>query len=349
MRRKRKRKNKIRNILFGVLIFFVGFITILASLSIYFMSQKVKSNGIVLRIPNNASTRLVVEILNREGFLRPKEFFLPLMRVGSIVLSLEPKSGTYRFEGIVNNFDVLNSLYTGRNRWLVSVTFPEGITLKDFANIAQRKLGIDTSSFLSEARKFALELSFPNKSIEGYLMPETYNFFYGVSAREIIEKLVNTQTRVWNSNFDSIARKKGLSRHFVTTLASIIELESPLVEERKRISGVFYNRLHRKMRLESDPTVQYALNSKRRLRLLDLQVKSEFNTYRVEGLPPGPICSPSVNSIESALFPEEHDYLFFVSVGDGSGRHFFSKTYKEHLKNKKIYKRNLKKKIASSD
>jgi len=132
-----------------------------------------------------------------------------------------------------------------------------------------------------------------------------------------------------------------LNIHQILTLASIIEAETPVISERKRVSGVFHNRLKKKMPLAADPTIQYALGThKKRLLYSDLEVDSPYNTYKNAGLPPGPINSPSYSSIEAALTPEVHNYLFFVAKGDGSNTHNFAKNYDEHQNNRKIFNKN---------
>jgi len=346
MKRKRKLK-KINVVRYSILL--LGVLIILSlGLSFFFLSRKVPHDEIFVKIPKNIKISQIVEILNSKGILKPKIFFVPVIKIYCTIWNCTPVAGTYRFTAKNTNFDVLRSILFGKQLSVVKVTYPEGITLKDFAMITKRELGVDTADFFEAIRKghYIERMNIPVNSLEGYLMPETYFFFYGTDAETVVNKLVETQTKIWNEKFDSIARAKGLSRHFVLTLASIIELESPLKSERKTISGVFYNRLARGMKLQSDPTVQYATNRKT-ITYEDLNVDNEYNTYKYSGLPPGPICSPSVSSIEAALEPEQHSYLYFVAYGDGSGRHRFAKTFQEHLLYKRIYKDGLKKQNAS--
>jgi UPF0755 protein len=342
MVRKRRKKFKKLTIIFSVLVLII---IIFAAYTGIFLIKHPFNQETYVRIPPNASTRQVVKIMNEYGALQPASISFLIMRGVILFTASHPHSGTYRFTKYNTNFDIMFSIFTGRQLSVVSVTFPEGITIADFARIAQLKLGVDSANFVKETqnRKYIKQLGIPINSLEGYLMPETYFFYYKAEPSEIVQKLIAQQDKIWKEHFEQEAEAKGFSRHLVLTLASIIEAETPSKEERSRISGVFYNRLKRGLKLESDPTVQYAIGSKRRLTLRDLNYDSPFNTYLYKGLPPGPINSPSISAIEAALNPERHNYLYFVSIGDGSGKHLFSETFAKHLTNKGKFKKNRRK------
>ena len=171
-------------------------------------------------------------------------------------------------------------------------------------------------------------------------MPDTYEFYWKESIPEIVKKLLDAQSQIWNEKFAVAAKQEGRTRNEILTLASIIEAEAPGNDDKLRISGVFYNRLKRNMPLQSDPTVLYALGlHKERVLYKDLDVDSPYNTYRNIGLPPGPINSPGVKSIEAALNPEIHDYLYFVAAGDGSGKINYSRTGQQHILNVQSFRR----------
>ncbi|MCX7909045.1 MAG: endolytic transglycosylase MltG [Ignavibacteria bacterium] len=345
-KRNKRKRNFVWTFVIAICLLFFSFILF----SYYLLNKKIDANEIYVEVYSNNSIYKIVEYFNFNGLLKPKEFFIPFLRLYRIVTNEIPVSGTYRFTNQNSNFDIIRSIFSGKNLSIVKVTYPEGITVRDFALITQRKLDIDTTEFYDAITKgnYISKLNIPINSIEGYLMPETYFFYTQTNPQVVVRKLIETQNKIWEQKFERICKEKGLSRHFVLTLASLIELESPLKEERKRISGVFYNRLRKGMRLESDPTVQFALSTKKRLDIKDLDVSHPYNTYKIKGLPPGPLCSPSVTSIEAAIYPEEHNYLYFVSYGDGSGRHRFATTFKEHLINKKLFKKALKEKNSAS-
>jgi UPF0755 protein len=173
--------------------------------------------------------------------------------------------------------------------------------------------------------------------LEGYLFPATYELpKKDLTAKGIAETMLKeTEKRLaeipdWESQLEA----RGVTFHELMTIASLVEREVVADQERALVAGVIYNRLDEDMRLEIDATVQYLLDKpKERLLYADLEVESPYNTYRQKGLPPGPISSPSLESIQAALNPEKSDYLFYVTKKDGTQEHLFAKTYKEHLKN----------------
>lgn len=167
------------------------------------------------------------------------------------------------------------------------------------------------------------------KTFEGYLLPETYFFSRPIDAKKIIWTMLEASEKSWPAQYSSRSEIMGLSRHQVITLASIIEKESGKLAEQPVISSVFHNRLKQGMKLQSDPTVVYGLpNFNGNITKRDLENDHPYNTYMHFGLPPGPICNPSLEAIKAALFPEETQYLFFVA--DGKGAHVFSTTLREH-------------------
>jgi UPF0755 protein len=169
----------------------------------------------------------------------------------------------------------------------------------------------------------------PAPSLEGYLFPDTYRVPWGAGAPDIVRQMLSRTDEAFAAYLDRCAAM-GWTPHEVLTMASIIEAEARVGEERSLISAVYHNRLRRGMRLEADPTVAYAMGGYRgRLLYRDLEIDSPYNTYRNGGLPPGPICSPGAASIRAALYPDpDSDALYFVARGDGS--HVFSRTLEEH-------------------
>ncbi|MEO0814944.1 MAG: endolytic transglycosylase MltG [Myxococcota bacterium] len=187
------------------------------------------------------------------------------------------------------------------------------------------------SAFIEAARdpKLMRELSIPGRSAEGFLYPETYRMAVGLSARDIVTLMVEQFRAVQN---ELGVELEGEALWEWVTLGSLVEREvrSPL--EMPRVAGVFRNRLARNMRLESCATVQYILGEpKEKLTFDDVRLPHPYNTYLHYGLPPGPIASPGRDALAAAAGPDTHDYLFFVAREDGSGRHLFSKTYRQHL------------------
>jgi UPF0755 protein len=208
-----------------------------------------------------------------------------------------------------------------------------------FASILQNKLNIDSAEFVrlcndtNICNKFKIDYF----SLEGYLKPATYNFSVDMNVLNIINILVGEQMKELNK-YENEYKKNNFNKHQILTLASIIEAETPVINERKKVSGVYHNRLNKKIPLCADPTIQYILEKhKSRLLYSDLEINSPYNTYKNVGLPPAPINSPSPSSIEAAIYPEEHKYYYFVAKGDGTNTHNFANTHEEHLKNKTLF------------
>jgi UPF0755 protein len=165
--------------------------------------------------------------------------------------------------------------------------------------------------------------------LEGYLFPETYYFARATKPKDVIRTMVDGVKQLWTPELEAQAKRLHLTLHEVLTLASVVEKETGIREERELIAAVFHNRLRRRIPLQSDPTVIYGLTAfDGNLRKRDLLDPSPYNTYRIQGLPPGPIASPGADSIKAALFPSASPYLYFVSRNDGT--HYFSASLEEH-------------------
>jgi UPF0755 protein len=211
------------------------------------------------------------------------------------------------------------------------LSLPEGLMLSEVAEQLQLQLGIDPDSFSAAVRDSALlaDVGAPAETLEGYLYPSTYYVLARATARDIAAQMVAEFQAQWRPEWDTQLIELGMTKHEIVILASIIEGEVRDRSESRLVSSVYHNRLRRGMRLQADPTVIYALGERRRLFERDYSVRSPYNTYRIAGLPPGPINQPSATSIAAALSPAETDYLYFVA--DSNGRHIFTRTYQEHL------------------
>jgi UPF0755 protein len=279
-------------------------------------------------IPPGSTFRAAADSLARTGVVRNPALFrlyATIFRRDRAIMA-----GTYIFDCDDARWDlVLSRLAVGPAER--SVTIPEGWTIAEIAPALGRAIGAPVDSVLAAARDTALrrELDVPTPDLEGYLFPDTYRFAVGTTAREAVTTMVRRFEQVWNPAWSDQLQRLAMSRHDVVTLASIIEKEARLAEERPVISGVYHNRLRDGMMLQADPTVQYA-KGKHSARVLyrDLEVDSPYNTYRVKGLPPGPIASPGKASIEAALFPANVPYRYFVAHPDG--HHEFRITFQEH-------------------
>ena len=242
------------------------------------------------------------------------------------------KAGEYRLKPSYSPREIIEIMVSGKVQ-LYKITIPEGYNLAQIADMMPAAGLGSANDFLAEANDSALieELNIPSNSLEGYLFPDTYHFPKGVSQAKVIQTMVRRLQEVFNAAWEGRTSEIKMSVHEVVTLASIIEKETGAPSERPVISSVFHNRLKKNMRLASDPTVIYGIKDfDGNLTRKDLTTKTPYNTYKIKGLPPGPIANPGAKAMEAALYPGDTDYLFFVSKRDGT--HYFSKTYQEHEK-----------------
>lgn len=325
-----------------LLLAFFGFVAF-AAYSWYSLSQPLPiTEDKEVRIPYNSTLNGAVNVLKNEGLLSSPFLFKWTARAYSEINSVKIHAGAYKFSHKQDHFELLKSLFSGKQSFTARVTFPEGISLKEFASLVQRHVETDSAEFMRYASSDSLcrAHGIPGKNVEGYVMPDTYEFFWKESAKNIVNKLLAAQNTLWNKSFKDAADEKNISRHRVLTLASIVESETPVAAESPRVAGVYQNRLLKGMKLDADPTVQYALGGvKRRLLYKDLEIDSPYNTYKFTGLPPGPINSPGAKAIEAALHPENHRYIYFVAKPDGSGEHIFSENFAQHQKAVAAYRK----------
>ena len=241
------------------------------------------------------------------------------------------QAGEYQLSAAMSPLEMLDAMVTGKVL-LYRVTIPEGFSLTQIAQAIEEAGLSSGDEIMTAACQAPLleQLGVATASAEGYLFPDTYLFARNASADEIVAAMVSRFEAVYSAEFHSRAEALGLTRHEVVTLASIVEKESGNVSEQPRVASVFHNRLERGMRLESDPTVIFGLGDAfdGNLTRQHLHTPNPYNTYTTAGLPPGPIASPGETALKAVLFPEDSNYLFFVSKNDGS--HYFSKTFGEH-------------------
>lgn len=262
------------------------------------------------------------------GFIRSDMFFITLMRLSKKTRSI--KAGEYELDFEMKNREILNVLSKGAVV-TIKFTIPEGYNLKQIARYLESQGIVDSEAFLSVCSDKTLldKYKIPFETAEGFLFPDTYIIAKGLDESQIAEIMI----KKFFETLHDIPYVDYTPDDLIKTIiiASIVEKEAQLEEERAIIAAVFYNRLNKGKRLESCATVQYVLGkTKKRLLFSDLKTESPYNTYLHSGLPPGPIANPGADALKAAVSPADVDYLFFVSKNDGS--HYFSSTYNEHLK-----------------
>ncbi len=279
-------------------------------------------------VPRGASFSAATDSLHKAGLVGPTLLFKVYARVKGADRNIKP--GTYLLKRGTPWPDIVGALHGGRGL-VNTITIPEGFGLAQIVPLLAQSLQLPTDSVNAAVRDTALlnRLVVPGKTLEGYLFPDTYAFPVGTTARQAVVELVKRFEREWKPEWNTRLPLLGLNRHEVVTLASIVEKEAKKADERPVIAGVYLNRLQKKMLLQADPTVQFALG-KHTARMLhkDLEIDSPYNTYKYPGLPPGPIASPGGASLVAALFPAAVPYLYFVAAPDG--HHEFRRTLTEH-------------------
>lgn len=315
-------------------------------------SNRVKAATVTktdLTITDQTTLKDIAKFLYEKKIITDEKYFIYEAKLEGTSSGFIP--GNYTISSNMSSTKILEILTTPitDEDTTVKFTIPEGYTITQIAEVLDTKGIVNKSDFLTaiSSRDFSSDYDFlkeiPKNSdykytIEGYLFPDTYIVRKDATPEEIIVKMLDRFEDIY-SNYSSYAHSTGYTTHQLLTIASIIEQEAKLDEERATISGVIYNRLADGMKLQMCSTVQYILNKRKSsLTYADLEQDSSYNTYVYEGLPIGPICNPGEACIKAALFPEDNDYYFFVLKDGETGSHAFSSTIDEHNTEKALYK-----------
>ncbi len=324
-------------LLAAILILFLG-----SWFAFEFLSTpKSPTEKILYEIERGEGAKSLAEHLKEAGIIQKKTVFL----YGHFFFYSKKtiKAGEYVFDLPLSIQKILHIITDGKIL-LHAATIPEGLTRMEIADHLESLGFSERQAFMKASEDTsAISAMDPDASdLEGYLFPETYFFPKGVTTEKIVSSMTaqfkDTFSEEWTRRTDEI----DLTIREIIILASLIEKETSLPDERPLVSAVFHNRLKKRMKLDCDPTIIYALKQdgqfKDRLRTKDLQLDSPYNTYLYGGLPPGPIANPGKDSIAAALYPADKDFLFFVSKNDGS--HHFSRSFREHQNAVNTFQRN---------
>lgn len=306
--------------------------------------QASSSQGILLEVKPDSRVSDLARQLQAAGMIKSELVFRWYGRWQGLDRQVRP--GPYLLAADLSVPEIWSVLTSGKIA-TVKVTIPEGYTLAQIAEVLEKKGLFKAEEFLAAAARIELPYDYwqpeglsGSQRLEGYLFPATYDFPLNADPEEIIRSMAQRMAAEITPEFVAKARQLGLTPAQAITLASIVEREVKVDRERPRVAAVFLNRLRQGMKLESCATVQYALGKPRdRLFYKDLEVDSPYNTYKIKGLPPGPIAAPGHASLQAAVNPAAVDYLYFVV--SRNGEHAFSRTWAEHLRNKARYLANL--------
>ena len=279
-------------------------------------------------IPRGASFAQATDSLAGAGLVGSPKLFRLYGRFTGGDRNIKP--GTYLLKHGTPWSDIISAL-NGGHGLVNTVTIPEGYTVAQITPVLARTLKVPADSVTAAIGDTSMlaRLDVPNKTLEGYLFPDTYAFPVGTTARQAVREMVYAFERRWRPDWDTSLTDLKINRNDLVTMASIVEKEARVPEERPVIAAVYYNRLKRGMLLQADPTVQYALGHHvGRVLYKDLMIDSPYNTYVHKGLPPGPVASPGVASLAAAANPANVPYLYFVATRDG--HHEFRMTLEQH-------------------
>ncbi len=285
---------------------------------------------IVVHLKPGQSFAKTAEILEEKGLINSPFRFNLISRFRGYDKKVQ--AGEYLLSESMTPLHILEKMTKGEVK-LYKLTIPEGFNIYQIAELASERNFADKTEFIETAtdKAYIREKGIEADTFEGYLFPDTYFFPRGTTVRKIIETMVDRFKAVFNPQWKEQARRIGFTPHQVVILASIIEKETGDPSERPVISSVFHNRLKKKMRLESDPTVIYGIkNFDGNLTRKHLTTRTPYNTYKIRGLPAGPIANPGMESLKAALFPAKTPYIYFVSKKDRT--HHFSTNLKDHNK-----------------
>ncbi len=320
-----------------------AFATVVVLRHVTLNPMNVDNNEILtFEVPDHATFGQVARELQEKGIIRYDWAFKLLAKIKRKDTSI--MSGEYELSPSMPPMEILDRMVTGK---MVQrrFTVKEGSSIWEIGPLLA-KVGIiprvEFEAGLTNPN-FLKELKIPAPSFEGYLFPQTYQFPRGTKAKKILSTMIDQLNANWELEWDARLAELGMTKHEILTLASIVEKESGDAEEQPMIASVFTNRLKKKMRLQADPTVIYGVpNFNGNLTKEDLLTHTPYNTYVVDGLPPGPIANPGESAIRAALYSAQSDNLYFVA--NGQGRHIFSSTLAEHNEAVLRYQKNPAKK-----
>ncbi|MDR2292992.1 MAG: endolytic transglycosylase MltG [Prevotellaceae bacterium] len=295
-----------------------------------------------LYIPTGSDINDVFEILERHNIVVDMSTF---RRTANFLKFNNVKPGRYKIAKRMSNKTFINMLRSG-NQSAVRVTFSGNIRSNEkIASVTARYLEPDSASIVQALNDndFIGKFGFDSRTIIGMFIPNSYEIYWNTNAYAFIERMYKEYEKFWNDRRKTKLQQTGLTQGEVSIIASIVAEETNLISEMPAIAGVYINRIKSGMLLQADPTVKFATGdfSIRRILNKHISYDSPYNTYKYKGLPPSPICMPSIAAIDAVLNYEHHDYYYFCAKDDFSGKHVFAKTLAQHNQNANAYRRAL--------
>ncbi|HNQ12334.1 MAG TPA: endolytic transglycosylase MltG [Bacteroidia bacterium] len=349
-----KKKNKKTKLLRWILMTAIAF-ALFSGIALYSYYKKVYHSNIqhiennYLYIPSGSTFDDVIAVVNDAEILIDKASFEWVAKKMEYDKAIKP--GRYEIHAGMSNHDLVSLLRSGKQS-PIRFTFSSLRSVDRLAGMAGSKFECDSISIMSllSNTEYIDSLGFTKASLPSLFIPNTYEFYWNTSARQFVDRMFTEHQTFWNEKRLSRLKELGLSKTELVTLASIVEKETNKNDEKAIIAGVYVNRLRDDWKLEADPTLVFANGDFTIKRVLNIhkEIDSPYNTYKYLGLPPGPICIPSIASIEASLNFKNHNYYFFCAREDFSGYHNFAEDYRTHLQNAKKYQRELSKRNINS-
>lgn len=336
---KEKKKKKRRIFAIAALSVF-SIVLVCASWCFIKLNQKYNGEDVRLYIPHGASNQSIADTLSLH---LGNEFG------GTVydILSLKRKSapaaeGSYLVKKGMSAIDASRKLHTGAQD-PIKLTFNNVRTLDQLASRIDARMEFKADEFLAACDSILSAQGLTKQEYPAAFIPDTYEFYWNASPESVVKSLYSYHNRFWNDDRKSKAKKLGLSPEQIATIASIVEEETVKADERPKVARLYLNRLKRGMKLQADPTVKFAIGdfTIRRISGAHLNVDSPYNTYKYDGLPPGPIRIPDARTIDGVLSAPEHSFLYMCAKDDFSGYHNFAVTHEEHIANARRYHKAL--------
>ena len=332
-----------------ILIPLIVFSTLLSTSSVYIYQMLFSPNFLInqpdkmILIKDDKNFKELTNQLIEDTLLNDVISFSFLSKI--MKYSDNVKQGAYRVKMNMSNYDLISILRAG-NQTPINITFSYSRKINDLAQKISQKLKISEKDLMDFIIKNGFDnYGFDNQNIIGMFLPDTYEVYWDITPKNLLDKMKKEYDKFWNSERTKKLERINLSKNEVITLASIVASETNKIDEADRIAGVYINRLKKNMLLQADPTLIYAANdfSIRRVLNKHKKIKSPYNTYRNKGLPPGPIRLSPKKYIDAVLNYEDHRFIFFCAKDDFSGYHEFAITLSEHNKNARKFQRALNK------
>ncbi len=298
----------------------------------------------IIEIPSHSEYEEVIAVLDAKGLIQNEEVFNRLAERMNYKKS-PMRSGRYEISPGWNTIDLIRHLRGGKQA-PVNVVINNARLTEEIAGKVAGVIEADSVDIIAlfTNQEYLKKIGYTTETLMSLFIPNTYEFFWNTSPEVFMDRMIKEHDRFWDNNGRlKKARALEMTPEEVYTLASIVERETLQSSEKKRMAGVYLNRLKKGIRLQADPTAVFATRDFDTNRVLNRHINfdSPYNTYMYAGLPPGPISMASIESIDAVLNAEQHEYIFFCARGDGSGFHNFAKTLQGHNRNKRIYKKNL--------